>query len=215
MTATERSADRRRRILRAAAQVIAERGFGETRLSDVAEAADVSAPLLVYYFSTREKLLIEALRFTEDCFYTEISEHLDRLSTAHDKLAELVLICCSPERSIGLPQGWALWFDLWSQALRNPQAANDRSELDTRWRGVVREIVIEGQQTGEFATTADPDRFTHLLTAVLDGLGVQVALSDATVTPTLALHVAAECCALHLKTEFQFDNDPFGTLTIY
>ncbi len=213
MTTSGRSADRRRKILDAAARVIAERGFGETRLADVAEAADVSAPLLVYHFETREKLLIEALRFTEDCFYTEISTHLDGLSTAHDKLAELVLICCSPERSIGLPQGWALWFDLWSQALRNPQAATDRSELDARWRGVVREIVVSGQHAGEFAADADPDRFTHLLTALLDGFGVQIALGDQTVTPTLALEVAAGCCATHLKAEFHFDNDAFSSLT--
>lgn len=213
MTTSGRSADRRRKILDAAAQVIAERGFGETRLADVAEAAEVSAPLLVYHFSTREKLLIEALRFTEDCFYTEISAHLDGLSTAHDKLAELVLICCSPERSVGLPQGWALWFDLWSQALRNPQAATDRSELDVRWRAVVREIVVAGQRAGEFAADADPDRFTHLLTAVLDGLGVQIALGDQTITPALALEVAAGCCATHLKAEFHFDNDVLTRLT--
>src|SRR5579875_4069268 len=59
------SADgRREQMLRAALEVIAERGYPETRITDVAAQAGISAALVIYYFKTRDQLLTEAIRFS-------------------------------------------------------------------------------------------------------------------------------------------------------
>ncbi len=50
-----KSARTRQRILDAAAHVLSVKGFaGGTRLSDVAEFAQLQAPAIYYYFSSRE-----------------------------------------------------------------------------------------------------------------------------------------------------------------
>ncbi len=188
---------RRDQLLAAAAKVIGERGFAETRLADVAQEVGISPGLVVYYFSTRETLLIEALRYSEDLFYTAVSDHLAGLASARDRLGALVRVTCSPEPTLGLPAGWALWFDLWAQALRHPDAARDRAELDARWRVVVADVVREGQATGEFGGM-DADRFAQTFTALLDGLAVQIALVDETVTTERALSLASELCEVML-----------------
>ena len=53
---------RREQMLRAAAAIIGERGFSETRIADVARRSGASPALVIYYFSTKDRLLTEALR---------------------------------------------------------------------------------------------------------------------------------------------------------
>ena len=53
-------------MLVAAAELIAERGFSETRIADVAERVGASPALVIYYFGTKDSLLTEALRYSED-----------------------------------------------------------------------------------------------------------------------------------------------------
>ncbi|QZT58624.1 TetR/AcrR family transcriptional regulator [Mycolicibacterium austroafricanum] len=51
----------RARILDAAAHVLSVKGFAGTRLTDVAEYAEVQAPAIYYYFSSREELIEEVM----------------------------------------------------------------------------------------------------------------------------------------------------------
>ena len=60
---------RREQMLRAAIEVIEDRGFPETRIADVARRAGTSPALVIYYFKTKDQLLTEALRYAEDTWY--------------------------------------------------------------------------------------------------------------------------------------------------
>lgn len=52
----------RERILVSAAQVLSERGYAATRLSDIARRAGVHAPGVYHYFSSRDDLVTQVLR---------------------------------------------------------------------------------------------------------------------------------------------------------
>lgn len=56
-----KSARTRRRIVDAAAHVLVHRGYAGTRLSDVADRAEVQAPAIYYYFGSRDELIEEAV----------------------------------------------------------------------------------------------------------------------------------------------------------
>ncbi|WP_328353191.1 TetR/AcrR family transcriptional regulator [Mycobacterium sp. NBC_00419] len=56
-----KSALTRRRILDAAAYVLSVKGYGGLRLTDVAAQADLQAPAIYYYFSSREDLIEEVM----------------------------------------------------------------------------------------------------------------------------------------------------------
>ncbi len=56
------AADTRDRLLRAAADVFAERGYDGTRVADIAAAAGVSNGALYAHFSSKAELLVDALR---------------------------------------------------------------------------------------------------------------------------------------------------------
>ena len=80
------SRKRRQQILEAAVEVIAERGACKTRIADVAERGGTSAPLVLYYFESKDRLLTEALAFAEDRFYLAIFAEMTDLETASEKL---------------------------------------------------------------------------------------------------------------------------------
>ena len=56
------AAETRERLLRAAADVFAERGYDGTRVADIATAAGVSNGALYAHFSSKADLLVDALR---------------------------------------------------------------------------------------------------------------------------------------------------------
>jgi len=64
----------RTRILDAAAHVLSVNGFAGTRLTDVAEYAQLQAPAIYYYFPSRE-VLIEEVMF---CGISEMRQHLQQ-----------------------------------------------------------------------------------------------------------------------------------------
>lgn len=159
-----------------AVEVIAERGLAETRLTDVAQRAGVSAGLLIYYFGSKERLLSEALVFAEDRFHLFGFHDLLGLASARDQLVRLIELAglsdARPDAS-----HWTLWMELWVRALRDPDAARQREALDRRWRGTIAGVVRDGQRSGEFAPV-DVDDFVVTLSALMDGLAIQVVLGD-------------------------------------
>jgi AcrR family transcriptional regulator len=56
-----KSARTRARILDAAAHVLSVKGYAGTRLSDVAEYAEIQAPAIYYYFPSRDDLIEEVM----------------------------------------------------------------------------------------------------------------------------------------------------------
>lgn len=56
-----KSSRTRERILDAAAKVLNRNGYAGTRLADIAELAEVQAPALYYYFSSRDELIEEVI----------------------------------------------------------------------------------------------------------------------------------------------------------
>lgn len=179
--------DKRREILEAAAGVIADKGLCETRIADVAKAVGVSPALIIYYFQTKEALLTASLTHQDRVFHQRLSERLDVEGSAADRLRSLIEYSC-PERVLGDDDdvSWRLWFDLWSRSRHDPEMAVERQHMDERFRTVIANVAQLGIKTGEFVEI-DTQRFALELSALIDGLAIQVLLHDPRVTPALML----------------------------
>ena len=203
---------RREQMLQAAAELIGERGYSETRISDVAQRAGASPALVIYYFSTKDRLLTEALRFSEEAFYAHISDRLTTLATARERLELLVHANCVPQGEGQLPGYWGMWFDLWAQAFRHPEIAKDRIELDQRWRDTIADVVRAGQRAGEIGRV-DADDFAITFSALLDGLSIQVALDDPDVDAGRSFTIAMRFAARALDTPWRPRRTPNSSPT--
>jgi len=189
---------RRSQMLRAALDVLVERGFPDTRIADVAERAQVSPALVIYYFKTKDRLLTKAMRYAEDLWYADGARRLAALPTAAARLQEIVAMSCIPEEE-QVHESWAIWLDLWATALRHPEVRRVREEFDEHWRDTISTIVREGQETGEFADV-DANDFAVGFSATLDGFAVQIALDD----PVVDAHRAFDLCMRLAARELGF-----------
>jgi AcrR family transcriptional regulator len=187
--ATPNNEARRVQMLRAAAELICERGFGDTRIADVAKRADASSALVIYYFGTRERLLVDALRYSEQTFYDAAEKMLADVPSARERLSLLVQWTCVPENPGDVPGAWGLWFDLWAQAFRHPEVNQDRADLDGRWRAMIVDVVKAGQADGDIGKV-DARGFARTFAALLDGLSIQVALKDPEIDASKAYDIA-------------------------
>src|SRR5690242_3595584 len=142
---------RRDQMLSAAATLIAERGFHDTRIADVAKRVGASPALVIYYFGTKDSLLTEALRWSERSFYAATEDMLRSTDKLRDRLEILVEWTLVADKTEKLTGDWGLWFDLWSQAFRHPEVKKDRAELDAQWRDLITRIVQDAVDRKEIA----------------------------------------------------------------
>lgn len=170
-------AARRQRILTAAVQVLKDRGFAGTRVADIAAAAGTSPALVVYHFNTLDGVLAAALASVEDAFYDELAAAAPPHTGALQRLRLLGELGSDTEPAT---RDWALWMEIWVRSLRDEQIRDLRRALDGRWRETVQSSIEFGVAEGAFIC-ADPAAAATRLAALMDGLGVQVALGDPSV----------------------------------
>ena len=80
----ERTTDRRRELLDAAARVFARKGFHASRVGDIAEEAGVAHGLLYHYFRSKDEVLETIFRET----WTELVADTERIEHAGVPLRE-------------------------------------------------------------------------------------------------------------------------------
>ena len=179
----QQTKDRHQEILDAAARVITDRGLAETRISDIADRCGVSPGLILYYFESKDRLLVEALTYANDKYYLAQARELRRMDSAVEQLRRLI--------DLSVPgllpdyerlEEWALWIEIWVRALRDPALAKEREVLDRRWRQSIADIIRHGRTTGEFPDGEDADELGMELGALIDGLAIQVLMNDTQVS---------------------------------
>lgn len=196
--------DRHQEILDAAARVITDRGLADTRISDIAERCGVSPGLILYYFESKDRLLVEALTSANDQFYLRLSREMRRVDSAREQLERLI------ELSVPglLPEyerldEWALWIEIWVRALRDPKLAQEREVLDRRWRQSIADIIRLGRSNGEFPEGEEADQLGLELGAMIDGLAVQTLMNDTAFSPQRMYEVCLDVASRLIGFELE------------
>ena len=159
---------RREDLLKTACEVIAEQGFGHTRTLDIARAAGVSQALLFYHFETKERLFAQAFGYAARVHLEALADVERSSGTPLERLRSLLRLC-----SPAIPtEGWRLWIDAWSEAMRSDELEEISRRIDARGRTLMRTIIEAGVESGDF-DCEDPDATTWRLFALIDGLAVQ------------------------------------------
>ena len=192
---------RREQMLRAALDVIVERGYADTRIADVAERTGTSPALVIYYFKTRDHLLTEAIRYSEDSWYAEYLRRMEQIPTAAGRLTELIAMICLPGQSRAA-QLLAALAGLLGAVAAEPGGGRGAGEVRRAVAGVHPLHRAGRPEAGEFAPV-DADDFTITLSALLDGLAVQIALEDPAVPPQRTYDLAMRFAAGQLGFDWQ------------
>ncbi|MFE9448181.1 TetR/AcrR family transcriptional regulator [Streptomyces sp. NPDC006739] len=186
-------AERREELLRAAIGQIEERGVAAVRIADVASVLGVSNALVLYHFETKERLVAAAFSYAAEDDLARLRGLLDRRTSALRRLRAAVRWYAPT----GQAKGWRLWIEGWAVALREPALRDAARDLDRRWKAAITEVIAEGVAAGEFHCP-DPAAAALRLTALLDGLAVQLTCYAGAVPRSRAQRWADEALAREL-----------------
>lgn len=189
-------AERREELLRAAIEQIEARGVAAVRIADVASALGVSNALVLYHFSTKEKLVAAAFTYAAQDDLAHLRKLLGRRTTALKRLRAAVRWYAPT----GQAKGWRLWIEGWAVSLREPALREVTRDLDRQWKAALAEVVTEGVAAGEFVC-ADPTGAALRLTALLDGLAVQMTAYEGAVSRARTQSWVDEALARELGLE--------------
>jgi AcrR family transcriptional regulator len=159
--AESKSARTRARILDAAAHVLSSKGFAGTRLSDVAEYAELQAPAIYYYFGSREELIEEVMY----CGIAELRKHVqDALDGLPPETSPLERIMVAVEAHLRHELEIS---DYATASIRNsrqiPQRLRTRQlKEETAYGRVWRRLFDNALTDGQIRTDLDP-RYAQLL----------------------------------------------------
>ncbi|MGP3985029.1 TetR/AcrR family transcriptional regulator [Streptomyces sp. KR80] len=160
--------ERREELLRAAVEQIEERGVAALRIADVANALGVSNALVLYHFSTKEKLVAGAFAHAAESDLARLRALVGRGGSALRRLRAAVRWYAPT----GQAKGWKLWIEGWAAALREPVLRELTLDLDRQWKSMLAAVIAEGAEAGEYACP-DPQAAAWRITALMDGLAVQ------------------------------------------
>lgn len=162
---------RREGVLQAALEVIVERGLANTRMTDIAERAGMSPGNILYYFESKDDLLLELLRWSEDLLLQQATEEFGGLPSYTDRLLRLTELAAPTGPS---DAAWILWLEVWSLSPHDERIGRGHADLDRRWVATLADLVRSGQEAGEFSPDVDPQDFAVRYGAMMDGLAIKV-----------------------------------------
>ena len=165
------AAETRERLLRAAADVFAERGYDGARVADIARAAGVSSGAMYAHFASKAELLVGALR-------------------AHGQGQLADMLAADPDRSVtdmllitgrGLPRRRGVRCYLIVEALaaarRDPDVAAAMRQYVGEDAGWLAGLMGVAQAAGEIDPVLSPDALAHFC--------ILLAIGSALVSPGL------------------------------
>lgn len=171
---------RREEILSVTCEVLRDRGFARIRISDIADRLDISPPLVVYHFGSKDALLAEAFAYASRAEIEGLDAIVESTDSPRTRLDALLVAGVGPSTRAS----WTMWIDSWGEAVRSPVLRKTWRQLDDRWRSALETVVRDGMEQGVFRE-GDPAELAAVIAVLIDGLGVQVALASAKKTTFL------------------------------
>jgi TetR/AcrR family transcriptional regulator, fatty acid metabolism regulator protein len=144
--AANRGGEKYQRILDAAVAVFAERGFFVSRISDIAERANVADGTVYLYFKNKDEILASAINTAFDGFVSSARKELEKLPSPSDRLRRLAYLHLE---ALGSNRNLAVVFQM---ELR--QSTRSLSEFSHKhlveYFNLVRQAICDGKSSGEF-----------------------------------------------------------------
>lgn len=161
-----RAGNTRAQLIEAAYKVLAEKGYENSSVKDIAREAGVSPGLVHYHFANKEDLLVSVVKEAAN-EYCQQMRHL-RETVAEDKLADAAL-AESMERTKSKADWYKLRYELYVLGLRNPAIQSGVKELFARGREGIEETI----QTVAGKPLPNGAEMSAILFACFEGLALQ------------------------------------------
>ncbi|WP_434597009.1 TetR/AcrR family transcriptional regulator [Streptomyces sp. A5-4] len=164
----------RETVLAAAMADIAEGGLERLTMAGLGRQVGMSSGHLLYYFHSKDELLLQTLEWSEEQLGMGRRAALARQVPVRERIDAYV--------DLYVPAGprdphWALWLELWNRSHAVDEPARARLlDIELSWHRDLVALLVEGASRGELRAV-DADRFATRLRALLDGFSTHVAMA--------------------------------------
>ena len=158
----ERTTDRRRDLVDAAARVFARKGFHASRVGDIAEEAGVAHGLLYHYFRSKDEVLETIFRDTWGLLVVETGRIEESGLALREQLRRFARLYLG---------SWLIAPDsirvLVREVARSPEIGDRVDEIGHVFRGLTR-MIDAAKVRGEVRATCDPELATFVVYGALE-----------------------------------------------
>lgn len=175
-------------VLEEALAAIAEHGLSGLTMAGLARRLGTSGGHLMYYFDSKDQLLLETLRWSENQLSARRATTVTSNLPAPERLQTFI--------DLYLPTGagdprWLLKLEVWTHSPADPETLTALTDLNTAWLNDLIALLHSGIRTSEFRPV-DPEGYAVLLMAMLDGFSTQLTIGTPASTRThLQSHLQA------------------------
>jgi AcrR family transcriptional regulator len=152
----------RRRILNAAIRCVAEGGYSQATIREIARAADVTSGSLYNYFATKRELLKATAQSIEELTLPRLRAAAQREDDVVDRLDALL------DESDRLMREYP-YLAAFERAMRAESDDPNRAGVQAI-RGLIAEIIDDARRGGALATDVDAEAVVDVLFALARGL---------------------------------------------
>jgi AcrR family transcriptional regulator len=170
---TRNTAPPREDVLAAVMATVAERGLDGLTMAGLGREVGMSSGHLLYYFRTKDELLLKTLEWSENRLGERRRLLLSRPESVRERLDAYI--------GLYLPAGhrdphWTLWLEVWNRSRDAGDEARARqAAIEGAWHRDLVALLAEGGARGEFRRV-DAEHFATRLRALLDGFSVHVVV---------------------------------------
>lgn len=170
--ATSRS-QRADQILQAALRLFAEKGLHESSMDELVVESGLSKGSLYWHFESKDEIVLAVLARLFDGELYHLEALVEAKDSAVDRLRALALLTVEElgsQESV-LP----ILLEFYALAARRPQARQVIAEYLQRYRDLLNQIIVQGQERGELRAGDSQAAATAIL-AAFEGLMMHWAL---------------------------------------
>lgn len=163
--------ERRKYILEVSGKMIADKGIADIKISEIAEAANMSQGLLYRYYSSKEELFTALVEERAESLIKPLREALNSSTDSASQILFNITEKMLKDIVLNSDRHQLLW-----QALALPNNTNKiMTTMGEYLQGNLRNLVAEGQKEGEIRD-GDPDMLVALYLSTMQGLASSIHL---------------------------------------
>jgi AcrR family transcriptional regulator len=163
-------APKKTHLVRCTYRVIGEKGLHRSSLQDIADEAGVSKGVILYYFKSKEDLILSTMRWALSRVAQRIHEAVSRAQTPHDKIRAMVdAIFIDPTAN---RRFYLIYLDLVDYAARSERFSKLSGEFRSIVNATYADLARLGQEQGAFRRV-EVEEAAQAIRAIIDGLFIQ------------------------------------------
>jgi AcrR family transcriptional regulator len=182
--------DRRQTIIDAALEVIRAHPVADVQLAAIAAQAGMKPNHVLYYFPSRDDVLIEAVRYAELQLAERRAESLRTPATPAERLTRFVTEYLPDDRHDPV---WKLWLEGWLRSASHERFGSVGRALQERWIADLADVVG--------ALEDDAHAFARRFLLGLDGMAMHVIAGHLTTAEARSLAMTTLSVELRMQPE--------------